>query len=769
LIGQTVGRYRILERLGLGGMATVYKGYDPTMDRYVAIKIPREELTRDSTFRARFTQEARTLARLEHPHILPVHDFGEDAGRYYLVMRFVDGSTLRDLLIQQHPLPLDRVLRLVGQVADALAYAHGSKVVHRDVKPGNVLVDKDGSALLTDFGIAKLLEEATHLTGTSESLGTPNYMAPEQVRGQTVDGRTDIYSLGVILYEAATGRCPFVAETPLAVALMHVTDPLPPPRQINPMVPEAIERVILQALAKDPAHRFQTAAAFAAALRAIPVEPSTPAPADATQLAPRLPASAGPAPVAPTPVPQPPQPHEPELTTPIAAPSVAPVPVVADVALRRLGMGLGGHARALFLAVGAGAVIVAVAVILLRAAPVPPTPTGLAPASPSTIATIESGGGAAALVRVTPVSTEVLPSATPADPSPTAVAQSGEAAATPTPVSAETPSPESADTPTPAESSPTELPTTLTPAADYASPTAMAPHVVATIPVGPNAGPAIGVNPDTNTIYVGNSAGNKVTVIDGSTNTVSTSIATSGTPDGLAVNPLTNLIYAWNVHGQGLFVIDGATNTVTATLGVGSRPMGVAVDASHSQFYVANGGSAGYSGSIQAFDGATNTRVWNVDVGPNPVGVGIEPSTYTIYAGDNDRGTVSVVNGHNQRVTATIPVGSKSEALAVDSGNSVVYVTNDDPGVVTVIDEETNKVATTMPVGSHPRGIAFDPDTNTVFVANSGSNSVSVIDAANKTVRATVPVAAGAFGIAICESTHHIYVVGSDTVTVLEP
>jgi serine/threonine-protein kinase len=723
LIGQVVGRYRILERVGLGGMATVYKGYDPTMDRYVAIKIPREDLTRDPTFRARFTQEARTLARLEHPHILPVHDFGEDAGHFYLVMRFVDGSTLRDLMVKRR-LPLAQVLRLVGQVADALAYAHRNKVIHRDIKPSNILVDPDGSALLTDFGIAKLLEAAPHLTGTGESLGTPNYMSPEQVRGQPVDGRTDIYSLGVVLYEAATGRCPFVAETPLAVALMHVTDPLPLPRRVDPAVPDAVERIILQALAKDPAHRFQSAADFAVALRAIPVEPETPAPGDVTQLAPQ--------------------------------------PFIQDRSTTRVAEPTPKRARtpAVFLAVGAVVVIIAVAAVLLRAVPPVPGPGGPALATPSVAAASGSGDGtAAALIGDTPTPTEPPPTPTLADLSPTTVAQSNEPAASPTP--------ESNESPTPAEPSPAELPATATVTADPAYP--MALHVVATIPVGPNAGPAIGVNPDTNTIYVGSSSANKVTVIDGSTNTVSTTIATGGTPDGLTVKPSANLIYVLNVQGKGLFVIDGATNAVTATLGVGPNPVGVAVDPAYDEYYVAIGGSAGHLGSIRAFDGATNALILNVGVGLNPFGVEVDPNTYTIYVSNNGDDTVSVVDGHAQRVRATVPVGPKPEALAVDPASSTVYVTNDDAGTVTVIDGATDKLAATIPVGSHPRGIAFDSDSNVLFVANSGSSSVSVIDGATRAVRTTIPVAAGASSVAICRSTHHVYVVGSNAVTVLGP
>jgi len=264
-IGRTLGPYRIVAQLGAGGMAIVYKAYQPAMDRYVALKIPSSSLLEDAAFRARFQREARTIAQLEHPHILPVHDFGEDDGIPYLVMRYVDGGTLRDLA-SRGLLPLERSIQLIAEVADALAYAHTKGFIHRDVKPANVLLDRDGTALLTDFGIAKMVEQTMALTG-SVAMGTPYYMSPEQVSDKPVDARTDVYALGVMLYELLTGRRPFEGETPLAVALKHVTDQLPPPRQVSPSLPEDAERIILKAMAKDPADRYQTASDLARDLR----------------------------------------------------------------------------------------------------------------------------------------------------------------------------------------------------------------------------------------------------------------------------------------------------------------------------------------------------------------------------------------------------------------------------------------------------------------------------------------------------------------------
>jgi serine/threonine-protein kinase len=266
LIGRNLGAYQIREPLGTGGMATVYKAYHPALRRDVAIKILAPHLVGDPLCRARFQREAHTIARLEHRAILPIYDVGEEDGLFYLVMRYVDGGTLEDLITGQ-ALPLERAVQLIGQVAEALAHAHRQGVIHRDIKPANILIDRDGNALLADFGIAKLVEETRQLTSTGARLGTALYMAPEQVLGHSLDGRTDIYALGVVLYEALTGTCPFMADELLALALMHVHSAPRPPSLLNSAIPPALDRVIEWALAKNPAERFQSAESMATALR----------------------------------------------------------------------------------------------------------------------------------------------------------------------------------------------------------------------------------------------------------------------------------------------------------------------------------------------------------------------------------------------------------------------------------------------------------------------------------------------------------------------
>ena len=264
--GQMLGPYRIISQIGQGGMATVYKAYQPSMDRNVAIKVLPGQLADSVEFTKRFQQEARIIAKLEHPHILPVFDYGESEGITYLVMRHLDAGTLRERMEKGRPLPLDEIDRLFSQLADALSYAHSFGIIHRDLKPSNALIDMQGNLFLTDFGIAKLLESASpRLTQTDAIMGTPAYISPEQAQAVEVDQRSDIYSLGIILYEMVTGRVPFVAETPLAVILKHVSDPLPPPSTLKSDIPEAIERVILKALAKHPQDRFATVNEFLSA------------------------------------------------------------------------------------------------------------------------------------------------------------------------------------------------------------------------------------------------------------------------------------------------------------------------------------------------------------------------------------------------------------------------------------------------------------------------------------------------------------------------
>ena len=264
LLGTMLAQYELQDQLGAGGMAIVYRGFQPSLGRAVAVKVLPPGLLTDPTLPARFRREARLAANLMHANIVPVYDFGEWEGYLYIVMALITGGTLKDRM--EAPLPLHAVVRLVGQVADALGFAHNQGVYHRDVKPANVLLAASDWAMLSDFGIARALGETTRLTLPYGTLGTPVYMAPEQWLGHEIDGRADIYSLGVVLYELLAGRPPFAATTAQGLMRQHLESPVPPLTSRDTDVPAALHEVIGTALAKRPEDRFQHAGQFKVAL-----------------------------------------------------------------------------------------------------------------------------------------------------------------------------------------------------------------------------------------------------------------------------------------------------------------------------------------------------------------------------------------------------------------------------------------------------------------------------------------------------------------------
>lgn len=282
LVGKVLGPYKLEQQLGRGGMATVYRAYQESVRRYVAIKVMSQDIASDPGFVERFTREAQLIAALQHPHILPVIDYGQAEGIHYLVMNYISGGSLDDLM-RKNQLSYDRVSDLLGQISSALDYAHKKGVIHRDFKPNNVLLDGEGNAYLTDFGIARLTTGESRLTVTGTVMGTPAYMSPEQGTGKTVDARADLYSLGVVLYEMICGRLPFSGETPASLIFQHAFQPPPPPTQFRADVPPAVVAVLIRAMAKNPDDRYQSgmelSRAFDEALRS-KFEPAAARPVD---------------------------------------------------------------------------------------------------------------------------------------------------------------------------------------------------------------------------------------------------------------------------------------------------------------------------------------------------------------------------------------------------------------------------------------------------------------------------------------------------------
>jgi tRNA A-37 threonylcarbamoyl transferase component Bud32 len=482
---QTIGRYEILHELGQGGMAIVYLARDPFVNRQVAIKVLPRQFTFDPQFRARFKREAEAVASLEHSAIVPVYDYGEADEQPFIVMRYMPGGTLQDRIGK--PETRTSLVPILNRIAQALDEAHSRGIIHRDLKPSNVLFDAWGEAYLSDFGIAKLAESSGTYSG-SMMLGTPAYMSPEQARGErNVDGRSDIYSLGVLLFEILTGRKPYEADTPMGIAVKHVTEPVPSILAAKPDLPAVYEQIISKAMAKEKTDRYQKGMDLARAVSevlagAATVTPPMPsAPAEVTRVAVVDEPASAPATPAPAPAPAP-------VTPPaVAAPATPPpAPPVLEPAL----------ATAVVAAPPQPAAQTMASSVAATPSPVPVRrPASRAPVAVMAVgvlllAVLAIGGGALAVswmsnrATATPAPSATVPASTEAAPT---QALPTFTAAAPLPTDTAAPAASNTAAPSPTEAAPTDTPppaatatlaataTRTQPAVTLAPPTATAP------------------------------------------------------------------------------------------------------------------------------------------------------------------------------------------------------------------------------------------------------------------------------------------------------
>ncbi|MED5020205.1 Stk1 family PASTA domain-containing Ser/Thr kinase, partial [Paenibacillus chibensis] len=259
MIGHELGgRYEIIERIGGGGMALVYKAHDLLLGRNVAVKVLRQQFVHDEEFIRRFRREAQSAASLSHPNVVSIYDVGQEDEVHYIVMEYVEGHNLNEIIKERAPLQVDEAVRIASQICDALDHAHQNQIIHRDIKPHNILIGRNGRVKVTDFGIARAVTSTT-ITQTGSVVGSVHYFSPEHAKGVVTGEKSDLYSLGIVLYQMLTAQLPFLGESPISVALKHLQEEFEEPRKMNPLIPQSVENIILKSMRKNPQERYQSA------------------------------------------------------------------------------------------------------------------------------------------------------------------------------------------------------------------------------------------------------------------------------------------------------------------------------------------------------------------------------------------------------------------------------------------------------------------------------------------------------------------------------
>jgi serine/threonine protein kinase, bacterial len=670
--GTPFGGYRLITLLGRGGMGEVWRAYDTVTDRIVALKVLPAHFAADKTFQQRFRREAHAAARINNPHVVPIHTYGEIDGRLFVDMRLIEGRDLAAVLASAAMSPA-RAVHIVEQVAQAVYAAHKIGLVHRDIKPSNILLDEHDFAYLIDFGIARVVGE-TGLTGTDAVVGTLRYMAPERFRVGQADARSDIYALACVLYECLTGGAPFPGDSIEQQVAGHLSTP--PPRPSDSGAPPAFDAVIATGMAKDPEHRYATPVDMARAARdAITVPLSAP---DPNALSHNATTSA-----------------RTQVDSFPSAPTVpAQKPLHPDPSQHIAGNR--GRVKRSWVVAAVIAVVVAsggVSVYLLRAntstkgttqttkaAPPPPAPSGTpssgvpaVPTGPPTIATSIRVGNGAFGVAVDSAGHTAY------------VANTGSSSVS---------------------------------VVDTTSRTVTATIAVGRHPVG------IAVDPSTRTVYVTNFDDASVSVIDIAGSKVIARIGVGNHPGGVAIDPDARIAYVTNGDSASVSVIDTTTHTVTATVPTGKGPSRVAIDRTAHRLFVTTADP-----TVTVIDTSNRTVIGSVALRVHPAGIAIDSASHTAYIASGDDASVSFVDTIALGVTASVPVGQRPAGVAVDPPTNTAYVANYSGGSVSVIDTTRRIVTGILAVGNNPLAIAVDPTTHFAYATSDlNHGSLTVIE-----------------------------------------
>ncbi|WP_369817720.1 protein kinase [Mycobacterium sp. 852002-30065_SCH5024008] len=657
-------------------MGEVWRAYDTVTDRMVALKVLPAHFAADRTFQQRFRREAHAAARINNPHVVPIHTYGEIDGRLFVDMRLIDGRDLATVLASGSMSP-PRAVHIVEQVARAVHAAHKIGLVHRDIKPSNILLDESDFAYLIDFGIARILGE-TGLTGTDAVVGTLRYMAPERFRVGQPDARSDIYALACVLYECLTGVAPYPGDSIEHQLAGHLS--APPPRPSDSGAPAAFDAVIATGMAKDPEQRYATPVEMARAARdaiTVPLRLADPNVQSHTDTDPTQVASWR---SEPTQRAQKPWHHDPSQHM---------------VGKRKRAKRSWAIAAAV---IGVVVGLVGASVYLLRthtsttastqttgsatAAPPPSAPSRggapsagapAAPSGPPTIATSIRVGNGAFGVAVDSAGHTAY------------VANTGSNSVS---------------------------------VVDTASRAVTATIAVGRHPVG------VAVDPSTRTVYVTNYDDSSVSVIDTANGTVIARIGVGSHPGGVVVDPDARIAYVTSGDNASVSVIDVMTHAVTATVPTGKGPSRVAIDRTAHRLFVTNSDP-----TVTVIDTTNRTVIGSVALRVHPAGIAIDTASHTAYIASGDDASVSLVDTTTLGVTASVPVGQRPAGVAVDPPTNTAYVANYSGASVSVIDTTKRIVTEILAVGDNPLAIAVDPNTHFAYVTNDlNHGSLTVIE-----------------------------------------